>query len=115
MLNYIESLKKDEDFKNALWSVKVVNCSTQKTIAEHNSSTNHVPASIMKLITTGVGAINFSNNYRFITTLAYNGSVDTDSVLNGNIYIIISGGTTFYDCSLGGGVKFIYQIAYGLL
>ncbi|MDR1055436.1 MAG: D-alanyl-D-alanine carboxypeptidase/D-alanyl-D-alanine-endopeptidase [Prevotellaceae bacterium] len=94
LLNYIESLKKDADLKNALWSVMVVNCSSKNTVASYQADKNLIPASIQKLITTGVGALTFKDNHQFSTLLAYDGIVDADSVLQGNLYVIGGGDPT---------------------
>ena len=95
LLNYIETLKKDDDFKMASWGIKVVDCSSKNTIVSYQSEKNFVPASILKLVTTGIGLLTFKSNHTFTTTFAYSGNIDTDSTLQGNLYIIGGGDPTF--------------------
>lgn len=95
LLQYIEALKNDNDLKSASWSLSIIDGGTGQTITSYRQNANLVPASILKLVTTGVGALLFTNNYRFTTTLGYMGYIDTDSVLQGNLYLIGGGDPTF--------------------
>ena len=52
-----------------------------------------VPASNMKLISTGLALHHFGPEHRFETQIAYDGEI-TDGTLNGNIYIIGKGDPT---------------------
>ena len=60
------------------------------TLAWLNAQRRMVPASNMKLITTGAALLTFGGGYTFKTTFATDGEV-ADSVLNGNLYIIGGG------------------------
>ena len=46
-----------------------------------------VPASTTKLVTTATALEIFGPNLRFATKIKYAGTIDTNGVLNGNIYI----------------------------
>ena len=58
-----------------------------KEIASVNAGKMLIPASNMKLITTGAAMHALGPDYRFTTTLAYDGDIE-EGVLHGNIYII---------------------------
>jgi len=96
---HVEQLKTtDNDLKHALWSVSVADAATGKFLFEHNSNFSLMPASNMKIVTTGVGLFLLGADYRFKTKLEYTGVI-TDSILNGNIYIVGGG-----DPSLGSAI-----------
>ena len=61
-----------------------------ETIAEIHSGKRLVPASNMKLITTGAALAAYGGNYRMNTRFATDGSIK-DSTLTGNLYIIGGG------------------------
>ena len=58
-----------------------------KEIVSVNADRMLIPASNMKLITTGAAMHALGPDYRFTTTLAYDGDIE-EGVLHGNIYII---------------------------
>ncbi|MBO4475371.1 MAG: D-alanyl-D-alanine carboxypeptidase [Bacteroidales bacterium] len=63
------------------------------TLASLNKQVKLVPASNVKLITTGLALTRLGPEYRFLTTLAYNGEI-RDSVLVGDLYIVGGGDPT---------------------
>ena len=71
------------------WGLLAVNAKGD-TIAKINSKRRLVPASNMKLITTGAALINLGGGHTFKTTLATDGQV-RDTTLYGNLYIIGGG------------------------
>lgn len=80
--------------ENASLGIKVMNLETNKTLFELNSHKSLVPASNMKLLTTGAALEVLGADYRFKTILAYDGQIGSDGTLNGNIYIIGGGDPT---------------------
>jgi len=84
--NYISTIKNDNKLKGSLFSIKVTDCASGKTIFSQNSDLRMVPASIQKTITTGVALEKLGNNYTYTTSIYYDGEIK-DSVLTGNIYI----------------------------
>ena len=68
------------------------------TLACVNPGQKLVPASNMKLLTTGLALLELGPDFRFETTLAYSGTV-RDGVLHGDLYIV--GGA---DPSLGANI-----------
>ena len=65
-----------------------------KAVVAYNASTRMVPASNMKLVTTGAALRAFGPEYRFKTEIGYTGSIDKDGTLNGDVYIIGGGDPT---------------------
>jgi len=80
--------------ENAGLGMKVINLDTGKTLFELNSDRSLVPASNMKLLTTGIALELLGKDYRFKTDLAYDGKIRSDGTLDGNIYIIGGGDPT---------------------
>lgn len=73
------------------------------TLVDVNSSSRMVPASNMKLITTGSALKVLGPDYRFETRLAYDGAI-IDSTLVGDLYIVGGGDPTTgaeVDCAEG--------------
>ena len=63
------------------------------TLAQYNRGLKMVPASNMKLITTGLALHRLGPDMRFRTTLAYSGEI-VDGVLEGDLYIVGGGDPT---------------------
>ncbi|MBO4671992.1 MAG: D-alanyl-D-alanine carboxypeptidase [Bacteroidales bacterium] len=63
------------------------------TLAQMNRSIKMVPASNMKLLTTGLALLNLGADWQFRTTLAYSGTIK-DGVLEGDLYIVGGGDPT---------------------
>lgn len=63
------------------------------TIADFNRMVKLVPASNMKLITTGVALRTLGASYRYETKIAYSGKIE-NGVLDGDVYIIGGGDPT---------------------
>ena len=89
---YIEKVAKEEPLRSASWGVLAVNARGD-TLAKWNHLNKFVPASNMKLITTGTALQRLGAGYRFETALAYDGAV-VDSTLHGNLYIVGGGDPT---------------------
>jgi D-alanyl-D-alanine carboxypeptidase/D-alanyl-D-alanine-endopeptidase (penicillin-binding protein 4) len=88
LTNAIETLKKDKALQHATWSVCVMSTKKDSVIAEYNSAVSVVPASTMKIVTTGAALSMLGSDFVFETQLLYDGTFDTVSgVLKGNLYI----------------------------
>ena len=84
----IDDLKKDEVLKHGTWSICVMNTKQDTAIAEYNSTISVVPASTMKIVTTGAALSILGSDFVFETQLQYDGTLDTVSgLLKGNLYI----------------------------
>ncbi len=97
---YIESQISNGPLKGAVVGVCAVEIAGQagndgsKAVLAYNASTRMVPASNMKLVTTGAALRAFGPEYRFKTEIGYTGSIDNDGTLNGDVYIIGGGDPT---------------------
>ena len=89
---YVEQLKTTDELKEAVWGIKAVKAGGG-TVAEYNSGTRMMPASNVKVFTTGLALNELGSDYRFKTRLAYSGSIE-DGVLKGDLYIVGGGDPT---------------------
>ena len=64
-----------------------------KTVCRYQDQLQVTPASVMKLVTTATALEILGSDYRYPTTLAYDGTLN-NGVLQGNLYIIGSGDPT---------------------
>lgn len=63
-------------------------------IVSHNAARRLNPASNMKVVTTAAALRVLGRDFRWYTTVAHDGSVDSGGVLHGNLYIIGGGDPT---------------------
>ena len=89
---YIEQLKTTDELKEAVWGISAVKVGGGK-VAEYNPRIRMMPASNVKVFTTGLALNELGSDYRFSTRLAYSGSIE-DGVLKGDLYIIGGGDPT---------------------
>jgi D-alanyl-D-alanine carboxypeptidase/D-alanyl-D-alanine-endopeptidase (penicillin-binding protein 4) len=85
--DYVNTIVREKSLKGSFFSIKMVNFETGKTIFEYKPELKMIPASILKVITTGTGFVNLGENYTFKTSVYYDGTISADSILNGNLYI----------------------------
>lgn len=103
---FIRELSADEPLVSGIVGVKAVTLSG-RVIADYNSRSQMLPASNVKLISTGLALDRFGADYRFETTLGYSGEID-GGILDGDLYIIGSG-----DPTLGVGGKAVISSLFG--
>ena len=84
-----ESLAGAKAFNNASVGIKVVN-GKGDILADVSSKKLMIPASNMKLISTGAALARLGSNFRYSTDIAHDGVI-SDGVLHGNLYIIGNG------------------------
>lgn len=94
----INSLMSDPVLKNAHWGFVVYDPKTKKVINSYNETDSFIPASTTKLLTTETAMALLGTKFRWTTQLEYSGDINSDGVLDGNLYIVGSG-----DPSLGTG------------
>lgn len=88
----VRRLNATEPLRSAVWGLLAVRANGD-TLVSFNASRKMIPASNTKLITTGAALLNLGGDFRFETTLAYDGAV-IDSTLIGDIYILGGGDPT---------------------
>lgn len=81
----------DESLKNASIGFFAYDLDSGTIIAELNGNKSLVPASTLKLVTTASAIELLGAKKQFNTTIQYSGIIDSNGILEGNIYIIGSG------------------------
>ncbi len=74
-------------FQHGLVGVVVLDVETGKTLAEFGEEKSLIPASSLKVVTTAAALKILGPDFRFRTELQYDGTIDANGTLNGNIYI----------------------------
>lgn len=82
----LQSFEKDVDLKYASISFCAIDIATNKVYAQRSPTQSLVPASSMKVITTGAALALLGSDYQFKTFLEYSGTI-SNGVLKGNLYI----------------------------
>jgi D-alanyl-D-alanine carboxypeptidase/D-alanyl-D-alanine-endopeptidase (penicillin-binding protein 4) len=90
---FIASQVAKEPLKGAVWGI-LARRADGTVLAEYNAGTRMVPASNLKLVTTGTALHAFGAGYRFRTRLAYTGAIQADGTLDGDLYIVGGGDPT---------------------
>ena len=90
----VNETRRSNGMQHGTLAVSVYNVRQQKLIYSHNAEQSMIPASVQKLLTTGVGFANLGSSFRFATKVSMRGNVDRDGVLHGNIYILGGGDPT---------------------
>ncbi len=91
----IEKLKTDEALKHAVWSICVMPVKKDSILAEYNSAISLIPASTLKIVTTGTALSMLGGDFKFETKLQYDGVFDTiTGIIKGNLYIVGGGDPT---------------------
>ncbi len=94
---YLNKLDTISDLEHAKWGVSIIDIAADSELVGRHQRMSLVPASIMKVFTTGTALAMLGPDYNFPTTIMYDGEIDkVTRTLNGNIYIKGSG-----DPSLG--------------
>src|SRR3989338_3975709 len=82
----IDNIIQNRCLSDAKVGIKIVSLKTGETVYERNSDELLIPASNVKLITSAAALSRLKPNYKFRTTVAYDGAID-GNILNGNLYI----------------------------
>ena len=83
----------DPAFKHASISLYVINNTKDKIIVDQNSQIGLAPASSLKVVTSAAAYALLGRNFKYNTTLSYNGKIE-NGILNGDIIITGSGDPT---------------------
>lgn len=95
LLQAVESFSNDHSLINANWSVYVKDVTTGQNLVARNVDKPLLPASTQKLYTTASAIMMLGSDFRYETMLQHDGNIDSEGVLNGNLYITGSGDPTF--------------------
>ena len=97
--------------RNANISLLVKDLQNGKTLYSHRANNPTIPASTMKLVTTATALEMLGADYQFKTTLEVDGTISSDSILNGNL--IIYGTETLRLVQLSWGISIFECVAFG--
>jgi D-alanyl-D-alanine carboxypeptidase/D-alanyl-D-alanine-endopeptidase (penicillin-binding protein 4) len=86
LTNKIDAIIQNRCLADAKIGIKIVSLKTGETIYERDSGELLIPASNMKLITSAAALTRLKPNYKFKTTVSYDGTID-GNILNGNLYV----------------------------
>ena len=89
---YVESISRSETLKSSVMGVLAVT-EEGDTLVSWNCARRMLPASTMKLVTTGMAIHKLGPDFRYVTRIGYSGSVK-DGVLDGDLYIVGGGDPT---------------------
>lgn len=91
----IDTLNKDLSLTHGCWGLCVMDIDSGKVIASNQSERSMIPASTMKILTTGAAMGLLGKDYRFSTFIEYDGVYDiAEGIVHGNIYIRGTGDPT---------------------
>lgn len=76
---------------HASLAVSVYNISKKEVVYSYHPQLSLTPGSLNKIFTTAVGFAHLGSDFRFKTTISYDGSIDQQGTLHGNLYIIGGG------------------------
>lgn len=87
----ILNVQRENGMQHGTLAVCVYNINRGQEVYSYNSDLSMTPASVNKLLTTGVAFSQLGSDFRFTTRIGIRGEIDRDGVLHGNIYIIGGG------------------------
>ncbi len=88
LLSYVDSVNNATELTGGSWSYYLAETGSDSVICEIDVDRGLIPASVIKIVTTGTALSILGPGYRFTTSLQYDGTVDPATrTLNGNIYI----------------------------
>lgn len=90
---YIAAQAPKEPLKGSVWGF-MARRADGTVLADYNAGTRMIPASNLKLVTTGTALHAFGAGHRFRTGLAYSGTIQPDGTLDGDLYIVGGGDPT---------------------
>ena len=83
------------ELANTLWGIDIRDVETGKRIYGYNTDHLLMPASTNKLLTSATALDALGSDFRYRTTLYYDGEVTGKSTLRGDLFIVGSGDPTF--------------------
>ena len=83
----INAGQSSEKLSQSQWSLSARYVESGRKIINYNSQQNLAPASGLKLVTTAAALDILGENYKFNTSVYYDGEINSNGILNGNIFI----------------------------
>ena len=91
----VNNWKKEPRLSSASFGICLAEAKSGKVVYSYNPDLFLIPASTLKLFTTGAAAAILKPNFKFETQFAHTGSLE-NGILNGNLVIIGNGDVTLY-------------------
>ncbi len=83
----VDRLAADPVLRHGGLSVCVLDVASGKMLAGHDAERGLIPASSLKVVTTATALAVLGEDFRFETVLEYDGQIDQNGVLRGNLYL----------------------------
>jgi serine-type D-Ala-D-Ala carboxypeptidase/endopeptidase (penicillin-binding protein 4) len=99
-----------EGVDHSIIGIYAVRSSTGKVLIEKNSDLSFVPASCIKIVTTAAALNILGPEFRFETHIEYDGWIDEENILHGNLYIRGGGDPCLGSNRIAGVASFDEQI-----
>jgi D-alanyl-D-alanine carboxypeptidase/D-alanyl-D-alanine-endopeptidase (penicillin-binding protein 4) len=90
----LDALVNDPAFRTADFSVSVIEISSGQLVASYQPHLSCTPASSLKVLTTSSALLYLGGDFRYSTFLQYDGFIDADGTLHGNLYLYGTGDPT---------------------
>jgi len=100
--NIIGEISEHPNLKAGSWSVYAKNTVTGKVIADYRSDKIMYPASNLKLLTTAVALEKLGRDYEINTYIEYDGQINSNGELEGNLFIRGEGDPTLGSSEMKG-------------
>jgi D-alanyl-D-alanine carboxypeptidase/D-alanyl-D-alanine-endopeptidase (penicillin-binding protein 4) len=92
----IAKLDADTVLVHGNWGFCAMTCDSEKIIATHNFQQTLIPASTLKILTTGAALGLLGPDFRYETKIEYDGIYDSiNGIIHGNVYLHGSGDPSF--------------------
>lgn len=105
MDDYMHTWRNQNTTKHANVGVSVRSVESNQKLFKYNGDLSLTPASSLKLLSTLIAYDLLGEDYRYHTYLAYDGILDPDGTLQGNLFIIGSGDPTFGSDRINGSLS----------
>ena len=91
----INTLNNDDALKHGSWSLCVIDLDSGKVVASNLPDRSMIPASTMKILTTGAAMGLLGKDYHYTTYIEYDGVYDSiTGIIRGNVYVRGTGDPT---------------------
>lgn len=105
LLKMIDDLQHHPALVHAQWSVYAVNLNNGQELVDFRSEKSLAPASVLKLVTTAAALDMLGEDFRFFTRIYYQGVLQPDGTLNGDLFVVGGGDPTLGSTTVPGSLS----------
>ncbi len=91
----VEAILEQTAAQKAYWGIKIYDLENRTTVYERNSGRLFLPASNVKLFSSALALQRLGSDYRFSTSVAADGEIDENGVLQGDLLLVGGGDPNF--------------------